>query len=102
MLKFSINNPILRTTTLSALVLLAGCLGKPPTAGDSANFIEEANAKEAPATASKTTSASTPPQAITIEKLTPRHSYELKVINSMLKRFHYKNLRLMMPFQKRS
>lgn len=98
MLKISINNTlsktILKAATFSALVLLAGCLGNPPTAG-SGNFIKEANAKEAPA--NQTTSAnatSAAPQAITIEKLTPRHSYELKVINSMLKRFHYKKFAL--------
>jgi len=100
MLKLSINNPllkaILRTATFGALVLLTGCLSNPSTAGND-NFIEEASAKEAPTTTKKASSANatnTAPQAISIEKLTPRHSYELKVINSMLKRFHYKKFTL--------
>ncbi len=91
--KFLSIRPISTLSALGAIVLLSGCLGKPPTAGDGGNFIQEANAKEAPlTTASNAKSAA--PQAITIEKLTPRHSYELKVINSMLKRFHYKKFAL--------
>ncbi len=93
----SLSKTAFKVATFSAIVLLAGCLGKPPTAGDSGNFIEEAKVKEAPATANKTMPASATSsvsQAITIEKLTPRHSYELKVINSMLKRFHYKKFAL--------
>ena len=85
------NKPIINMTALSAALLLAGCLGKPPTAGGG-TFIEDANAKTPQTTASNANSVA--PQAITIEKLTPRHSYELKVINSMLKRFHYKKFNL--------
>ncbi len=107
MLKFPINNSLskitLRLATFGAVVLLVGCLGKPPTKGDG-NIVEEANAKEAPMTANKKAPASaaantkqnvtdTKPKS-TIENLTPRHSYELKVINSMLKRFHYKKFAL--------
>ena len=85
------------TTVISAAFLLAGCLGKSPK---SSTFIEEANAKETPVANASDTSVTAPTavadvvKPITIEKLTPRHSYELKVINSMLKRFHYKKFDL--------
>ena len=90
-------------TVLSGVVLLAGCFGNPPTSNGS--FIEEANAKQAPSisttnsttnstsiTASETNKVAVAP--IVIEKLSPRHSYELKVINSMLKRYHYRKFEL--------
>ncbi|MGK0270283.1 MAG: carboxyl-terminal processing protease [Cocleimonas sp.] len=66
----------LRMTLLSSFIVLAGCLGTPP----SATLIESANAAE---------NANTP-----IGQLTPRHSFEYKIINSMLKRYHYKKFEL--------
>ncbi len=82
----------LHITTIGVAILLAGCFGNPPTTAGS--LIGEANAQEVPkATTSneKKESATTP---LLIEKLTPRHSYELKVINSMLKRYHYRKFEL--------
>ena len=60
---------------------LVGCLGTTPSGG----LIEDANAKEAEAPAV---------QVKPIDHLTPRHSFELKLINNMLKRFHYKKFDL--------
>ncbi len=73
---------IFKLSILGSTLMLAGCLGNPP--GSSATLISDANAKE----------VATKDQAIVIEKLTPRHSYELKIINSMLKRYHYKKFEL--------
>ena len=67
----------------SALFLLSGCLGSTPS---SSTIISDANAKE------NTEKHVVAP--VIIDKLTPRHSYELKVINSMLKRYHYKKFDL--------
>ena len=61
----------------SSLIVLGGCLGTPP----SATLIETANASENI-------------KAPEIAKLTPRHSFEYKIINGMLKRFHYKKFEL--------
>ncbi len=70
---------MLKTTLLSALLISVGCLGTTPS---STSLIESANAAE---TTSKNDG---------IEKLTPRHSFEYKIINSMLKRYHYKKFEL--------
>ncbi len=74
-----ITNFALKTLLLSSLILLVGCLGTPPS---STSLIESASAAE------NTTSDTG------IEKLTPRHSFEYRVINSMLKRYHYKKFEL--------
>lgn len=66
----------LRTSLLSSFFVLSGCLGTPPTT----TLIESANAAE---------STNTP-----VGQLTPRHSFEYKIINSMLKRYHYKKFDL--------
>jgi len=66
-----------RTVLFSAIIALSGCLGTPP----SATLIETANAAETPS-------------PTTIAALTPRHSFEYKIINSMLKRYHYKKFEL--------
>ncbi|MEH6455429.1 MAG: carboxy terminal-processing peptidase [Cocleimonas sp.] len=67
---------LLKTTLLSSFIVLAGCLGTPP----STTLISTANAAE----------NSNP----AIGQLTPRHSFEYKIINSMLKRYHYKKFDL--------
>ena len=64
------------TTLLSSFIALGGCLGTPP----STTLIESANAAENSNTS--------------IGQLTPRHSFEYKIINSMLKRYHYKKFEL--------
>lgn len=66
----------LKITLLSSFIALAGCLGTPP----SATFIESVSAAENSNTS--------------IGELTPRHSFEYKIINSMLKRYHYKKFEL--------
>lgn len=66
----------LKTALLSSIIVLAGCLGTPP----STTIIESVNAAENANSA--------------IGKLTPRHSFEYKIINSMLKRYHYKKFEL--------
>ena len=69
----------LKAMLFGSLVSLVGCLGTSP----SATLIEPANAAES--------SSSTP---AAIAELTPRHSFEYKIINSMLKRYHYKKFEL--------
>lgn len=64
-----------KTAVLSGLVFLGGCLGTPP----STTVIETANAAES-------TDVS--------NQLTPRHTFEYRIINSMLKRFHYRKFKL--------
>ena len=68
---------LLKTTLFSSFVVLGGCLGTPP----SATLIETANASENTKTKE-------------IAQLTKRHSFEYKIINSMLKRYHYKKFEL--------
>jgi len=81
-----INLPI-RTTFLRVaqvgitLLVLNGCLGNPP---NGTSIISDASAKESKQEA----------QPVEINKLTPRHSFELKMVNSMLKRYHYKKFKL--------
>ncbi len=71
-------NSILKISLLSGLLsITVGCLGTPP-AGTS--LIESANAAEKTET--------------NLEELTPRHTFEYKIINSMLKRYHYKKFEL--------
>ena len=72
---------------LSVVVLLAGCFGNPPS--NTSSLIGEASAQEAPKDIATNTNNDSNAMPIVIEALTPRHSYELKVINSMLKRYHY-------------
>lgn len=62
--------------------MLSGCLGNKPNSGV---IISNASAKEVPTTEKK---------PVVITSLTPRHSFELKMINSMLKRYHYKRFTL--------
>jgi len=63
------------------LLVLSGCLGNPP---NGTGIISDASAKE-----NKQDVAS-----VNITHLTPRHSFELKMINSMLKKYHYKKFKL--------
>jgi len=63
------------------LLVLNGCLGNPP---NGTGIISDASAKENKQEA----------QPVEITKLTPRHSFELKMVNSMLKRYHYKKFKL--------
>ncbi len=95
---------LLKTKTLSCIIVLfigstvlSGCFGNPPASTGS--LIKEATAKEGSETiannpVSTNTSKKVAVNPVAIEKLTPRHSYELKVINSMLKRFHYRKFSL--------
>ena len=69
---------VFKLSLLSGLLsITVGCLGTPP-AGTS--LIESVNAAEKTET--------------NLEQLTPRHSFEYKIINSMLKRYHYKKFEL--------
>lgn len=79
--KFLIYTPSIFTKVaiFSVSIVLSGCLGNPPAG---ASLISEANAKESPGLQAP------------IEHLTPRHSFELQVINNMLKRYHYKKYKL--------
>ena len=65
-----------KAVVVSSMVVLAGCLGTPP----STTLIESANAAES--------------TKAVVAELTPRHSFEYKIINSMLKRYHYKKFDL--------
>ena len=77
-LKYPTLNTFLKYSLFTGLLsITAGCLGTPP-AGTS--LIESANAAEKTETS--------------LEQLTPRHSFEYKIINSMLKRYHYKKFEL--------
>ncbi len=77
-LKYPILNTFLKYSLFAGLLsITAGCLGTPP-AGTS--LIESANAAEKTETS--------------LEQLTPRHTFEYKIINSMLKRYHYKKFEL--------
>ncbi len=67
--------------TLSVLLSLSGCLGNQPNGA----IISDASAKETPAEIKK---------PVRLASLTPRHSFELKMINTMLKRYHYKKFKL--------
>lgn len=77
---------LFKFSILSASLALAGCLGNPPSG---ASLINEANAK------------GTTDLPITIEKLSSRHSFELQIINNMLKRYHYKKFDLNDDFSKK-
>jgi len=77
---------------MGVAVLLTGCFGTPPSGAGS--FIGEANAQEAPKAITSIEKKKSIVTPLLIEKLTPRHSYELKVINSMLKRYHYRKFDL--------
>lgn len=81
------NNLPVRSTVLRVaqvgitLLFLNGCLGSPP---NGTGIISDASAKESNQEA----------LPVEITKLTPRHSFELKMVNSMLKRYHYKKFKL--------
>ena len=66
-----------KAVIFTSFVALAGCLGTPPS---TTTLIESANAAES--------------SDGTVAELTPRHSFEYKIINSMLKRYHYKKFEL--------
>lgn len=95
--RFNVRFPfLLRVSLLATFLTLSGCLGSPP---NGTKLIEDANAKES--TYSKKTSAVIQPKddksqadVTKIDQLTPRHSFELKLVNTMLKRFHYKKFKL--------
>ncbi len=77
-LKFPFLNTFLKYSLFTVMLsITSGCLGTPP-AGTS--LIESANAAEKTETS--------------LEQLTPRHTFEYKIINSMLKRYHYKKFEL--------
>jgi len=87
-----------RTSLFSiTLVLLAGCLGKPPMTEDVAKA-----GNNTPSLGSQISSETTKPQknnattqqAATSLELSPRHDFELSLIDKMLKRFHYKKFNL--------
>jgi len=82
----------LQIITVGTVLLLAGCFGNPPSSTGS--LLGEANAQEAPKTSAALDTNKNTATPLQIEKLTPRHSYELKVINSMLKRYHYRKFNL--------
>jgi len=69
------------TLTVIVSLVLSGCLGNPP---NGTGIISDASAKESNQEA----------LPVEITKLTPRHSFELKMINLMLKRYHYKKFKL--------
>lgn len=70
-------NTVFKFSLLSGLLsITVGCLGTPPAG----SLIESANAAEKTETS--------------LEQLTPRHAFEYKIINSMLKRYHYKKFEL--------
>jgi carboxyl-terminal processing protease len=71
----TVSHIIARTTLFTSAVLLSACLGNQP---NGTSLIDSANATE---------STNKPTE---IEKLTPRHAFEYKIINSMLKRYHYR------------
>jgi len=86
MIKYRLKDSLSKSSKIavfSTLLVLAGCLGNPP---GGSTIISDANAKEAPNTVKISAKG--------IDHLTPRHSYELKVINNMLKRYHYKKFNL--------
>ncbi len=82
--------PFLRTTFfrlflfLGLLTIISGCLGNPPSSGGT--IISEAKAKEAGVQEKQS--------PVKVAELTPRHAFELKMINTMLKRYHYKKFKL--------
>jgi len=67
-------------STLVSMLFLSACLGNQP--GGSA-LIDAANAAE-----------NTSVNNVAIENLTPRHTFEYQIINSMLKRYHYRKYKL--------
>ncbi len=69
------------TLTVTLSLLLSACLGNPP---NGTGIISDASAKESKQDAS----------SVEIAKLTPRHSFELRMINTMLKKYHYKKFKL--------
>lgn len=81
MIKQKYTKPFGLVLAISTLIALSGCLGNQP---NGAAIISDASAKE------------TVPdlKSVEITELTSRHSFELKMINSMLKRYHYKKITL--------
>ncbi len=93
MTRFSTIQITTKFLLISAVILLiSGCFGNPPA--NTGGFIGDANAQEAPKNIVTNEKNKTVAMPMVIEKLTPRHSYELKVINSMLKRYHYRKFKL--------
>jgi carboxyl-terminal processing protease len=78
-------------------MLLTGCLGKPPMTEEVAKTGNTASSLGSQITsdASKPQQANTNTQQTTTPlELSPRHDFELSLINKMLKRFHYKKFNL--------
>ena len=99
MTKSSIIQTTRKVLLISTVALLTGCFGNPPA--NTGGFIGDANAQETPENNAKNEKNKTTALPVAIEKLTPRHSYELKVINSMLKRYHYRKFELNNAFSEK-
>ncbi len=86
-----------RASIFATLVILGGCLSSPP---NGTKLIEDANAKESTIGSTQTSAViqtkvdKTQADVTKIDHLSPRHSFELKLVNKMLKRFHYKKFKL--------
>ncbi len=97
--KIQIFRPRLTLSILGLSLILTACLGKPPMTeevaktGNSASSVSsQVSSDSAKSTVPKTDS---PAQKTDLPlELSPRHNFELSLINKMLKRFHYKKFNL--------
>ncbi len=90
--------PVFKVSLLSlGLIILSGCLGKPPMTEEVAktgNMSSSMGSQIKSDIDQTSNSDSTILQANTPLELSPRHDFELSLINKMLKRFHYKKFNL--------
>lgn len=94
MSKSSLLLPSLKLSLLGLTLALAGCLGKPPLTEDIAKTGNESSIGGSQISNKSVAAKSTPAQPAEALTLSPRHNFELTLINKMLKRFHYKKFKL--------
>lgn len=94
MSKSSLLLPSLKLSLLGLTLTLAGCLGKPPLTEDIAKTGNESSIGGSQISNKSVAAKSTPAQPAEALTLSPRHNFELTLINKMLKRFHYKKFKL--------
>jgi len=79
------------------LLLLGGCLGKPPMTEDVAkagNSVPSLSTQISSGTSKSDETDNMSQTNLSTLELSPRHNFELSLINKMLKRFHYKKFNL--------
>ena len=84
----------LKVSLMGLTLALAGCLGKPPLSEKLAKTGNEPSIGSSQIVNKSVEETNTTVQATKPLALSPRHNFELTLINKMLKRFHYKKFKL--------